>query len=316
MASPHELAGLIKRKALDLGFDLAGIAPASPSKYRQYLRHWLDDGRAATMAYLANRFDERTDPAAYLAGAASVVCVAVNYYMPLEKPPAAAAEHQARVARYALGGDYHQWMKTRLHCLADWLRQQAPAARTRASVDTGPVMEKELAARAGVGWIGKNTCLIHPRIGSWLLLGEVITTLDLPPDEPATDRCGTCRRCIDACPTGALTQEYQMDARRCIAYLNIENKGDIAADLAANMGDWLFGCDICQDVCPFNRQPPAAVDAAFRPRWPSGTVDLRDVATWTPEQYAAALTGSAMKRVKLPILRRNAEIVARNRKRG
>lgn len=310
----HSLAGEIKQRARELGFDLVGIAAAEASRYRDYLRQWLDDGQAGTMDYLARRFDERTDPAAYLPGALSVICVAANYFVPLQEVPQADRPHHAKVARYALGDDYHDVLKTRLHALADWIRLQAPHAQTRACVDTAPVMEKDLAARAGVGWIGKNTCIIHPRIGSWLVLGEVITTLELPLDEPATDRCGSCRRCIDACPTGAITEPYKLDARRCISYLNIENRGPIPVEFHAALGDWLYGCDICQDVCPFNGRAPASVDSAFSPRFPTGTLDVRQVVGWTQADYADKLKGSAMKRVKLPVLQRNAALLAENRR--
>jgi epoxyqueuosine reductase len=175
------------------------------------------------------------------------------------------------------------------------------------------VMEKELAARAGVGWVGKNTCLLNAHVGSWLLLGEVITTLALPSDVPATDHCGTCTRCIDACPTGAITAPYRLDARKCISYLTIEHRGDVAPELQSQIGDWLYGCDVCQDVCPHNRKAPAATDPALQPRFPTGTLDVDEVMNWTDEQYRSALRGSAMKRVKLPVLKRNAGIVAHNR---
>jgi epoxyqueuosine reductase len=309
----HLLARRVKHRAAELGFDLAGIAPADPSRYRDYLRRWLDDGQAGSMDYLSRRFDERTDPAAYLPGAASVVCVAMNYHVPLEPLPEALRATHGRVARYALGYDYHEVIKTRLYALADWLREQVPHAVTRAAVDTAPVMEKELAARAGVGWLGKNTCLISPTVGSWLLLGEVLTTVPLPPDEPATDHCGTCTRCIDACPTGAITAPYQLDARRCISYLTIEHRDDdLPAELEARIGDWLYGCDVCQDVCPHNSKAPAARDPAVRPRWPTGTLDVGEVIGWSDDEYRRRLKGSAMKRVKLPVLKRNARIVARN----
>src|SRR5688500_14508712 len=305
------LAQALKQRARELGFDLVGVAPASPSQYRDYLRRWLDDGQAGEMRYLGGRFEERTDPSNYLPGAASVICVAMNYHVPLEPPPDDRTR-RGRVARYALWDDYHELIKSRLHALADWLREVAPDAQTRACVDTAPVMEKEVAARAGVGWVGKNTCLINPVAGSWLLLGEVITTLPLPPDAPAADHCGTCTRCIDVCPTGAITGPYQLDARKCISYLTIEHRGEIEADLQRQMGDWLYGCDICQDVCPHNRKPPEATDPALRPRFPSGTLDVDEVTSWTDEQYRAALRGSAMKRAKLPVLQRNARIVAQN----
>ena len=309
----HALAQQVKRRATELGFDLVGVAPAAPSRYRDYLRRWLDEGQAGTMRWMGGRFDERTDPATYLPGAASVVCVAMNYHVPLGPVPPEQQDRQGRVARYALGDDYHEIIKARLHALADWMRETVPDALTRACVDTAPVMEKDLAARAGVGWVGKNTCLIHARLGSWLLLGEVITTIPLPPDEPADDHCGTCTRCIDACPTGAITAPYQLDARRCISYLTIERRADIPPALQEGIGDWLYGCDVCQDVCPHNtRAPAAAADPALRPRFPTGTLDVGEVMDWTDDDYRAKLKGSAMKRVKLPVLKRNAGIVARN----
>ena len=304
--------GAIKARARGLGFDLVGVAAAGPSRYRDYFRRWLDDGRAGSMDYLHHRFDERTDASAYLPGAQSVVCVAINYHFPLDPVPADDAGRHGRVARYALGDDYHELIKSRLYALADWIREQFPEARTRAAVDTAPVMEKDLAARAGLGWVGKNTCLIDADTGSWLLLGEVITTLALEPDPPATDHCGTCTRCIDACPTGAITAPYQLDARKCISYLTIEHHGEIAPDLRRQIGDWLYGCDVCQDVCPHNRDAPTATDAAFRPRFPTGTLDVDEVMNWTEQDYRANLRGSAMKRVKLPVLQRNARIVAEN----
>jgi epoxyqueuosine reductase len=311
--SSHELASAIKRRARELGFDLVGIAPASASRFCDYLRHWLDDGQAGTMDYLEARFEERTDPAVYFQGAASVICVAMNYHVRLDECSAGAA--QGKIARYALGDDYHDIMKDRLHELADWLRETA-GGQTRAAVDTAPVMEKELAARAGVGWVGKNTCIINEKIGSWLLLGEILTTLPLPPDEPAIDRCGACRRCLDACPTGAITAPYQLDARKCISYLTIEHRGEIDSALQSQIGDWLYGCDICQDVCPWNSKALESMDMALKPRFPTGTLDAAEILTWTQDDYAKTLRHSAMKRVKLPQLKRNARIVLNNSQGG
>jgi epoxyqueuosine reductase len=308
----HQLAARVKQHARRLGFDLVGIAPAHASIYQDYFRCWLDDGRAGEMGYLGRRFDERVDPAAYLRGARSVICVAINYHVPLQPLDPADAQHHGRIARYALGDDYHELIKSRLHELADAIRALAPDARTRACVDTAPVMEKELAARTGVGWFGKNGCVINEHAGSWLLLGEVITTLDLPPDEPALDRCGTCRRCIDACPTGAITAPYQIDATRCISYLTIEHRGPIEPSLQEQMGEWLYGCDVCQDVCPWNSKALVAVAPQLQPRFPAGTLNVREVMSWTEKQYRVTLRGSAMKRVKLPVLQRNARIVAQN----
>ncbi len=308
----HALAGAIKQRARDAGFVLVGIAQAEPSRYRDYLRRWLDEGQHGTMRWMANRFEERTDPGVYVPGARSVICVAMNYYVPLEEVPADQRSRHGRVARYALGDDYHEIIKKRLHVLCDWIREQCPDAVTRACVDTAPVMEKELAARAGVGWQGKNTCTINEQIGSWLLLGEIITTLDLPADNPAVDRCGTCTRCIDACPTGAITAPYQLDARKCISYLTIEHREDIPAEFHGPIGEWIYGCDICQDVCPWNSKAIVATDPLVQPRFKTGTLDVDEVLAWQPEDYRRELKGSAMKRVKLPVLQRNAAIMRKN----
>jgi epoxyqueuosine reductase len=257
------------------------------------------------MGYLAKRFEERSDPRVYLPGAVSVICVGMNYFVPLEKGEA----NRGRIARYALGDDYHMLISAKLHALADWVRGIQPDVQTRCSVDTGPVMEKELAARAGIGWMGKNTCVINEKIGSWIFLGEVLTTLSLPADEAAVDRCGSCRRCIDACPTQAITEPYRLDARKCISYLTIEHRGEIEPELAAKMGEWIYGCDVCQEVCPWNRDPPAAAEPGMKPRWDSGSADPAHILEWTDDDYRRELRGSAMKRVKLPMLKRNAKAV-------
>lgn len=305
------LAAEVKAFARSLGFDLVGIAPAHAPLHADYFRQWLAAGRHGEMTYLANRSDERADPDKYLPGARSVICVALNYHSPLEPVSDADRPYHGRVARYALGDDYHEIIKHRLYDLADWLRERA-GGQTRCGVDTVPVMERELAARAGIGWVGKNTCVIHPDAGSWILLGEVLTTLELPADAPMTDHCGTCTRCLDACPTGALTGPYELDATRCISYLTIEHRGEIAPDLRPQIGDWLYGCDVCQDVCPHNARVPSATDPALKPRFPTGTLDVRQVESWTEGEYRPALRRSAMKRVKLPQLKRIAAIVREN----
>jgi epoxyqueuosine reductase len=303
---PHQLRAEVLAFARRLGFDRAGIAPAGVSAYRQFLREWLDEDRAGEMTWLARRFEQRTDPAAYLPGCRSVICLAVNYHTTLPEPDPA-MHRPARVARYALGDDYHQPLKDRLYQLADWLRTQVPGTRTRCGVDTVPVLERELAARAGLGWIGKNTCLIDHEIGSWLLLAEVLTTLELPTDQPVLDRCGTCTRCLEACPTRAL-EPYRIDARRCLSYQNIERPGGYEPALAAQAGDWLFGCDICQDVCPFNRRAPQGTTPELQPRplLATGRIDLQTVLGWSPGEYQRALRRSPLRRVKLPVLQRNA----------
>jgi epoxyqueuosine reductase len=296
----------VRAAARGLGFDLVGIASAQPSRYREYLRQWLDDGRAGTMDWLAQNFEKRSDPSAYLPGCKSVVCVALNYNALIEKLPEEEARWHGRVARYAMGDDYHEIVRDKLDRLADWIREKFPGTRTQRGVDTAPIGERELAARAGIGWVGKHTLVINSKLGSWLFLGEVLTTLELAADEPAVDHCGTCRRCIEACPTGAIVGEYQLDARRCISYLNIEHRGLIEPELAAKMGDWLVGCDICQEVCPHNHEAPFASDGAMRPRQKTGTLDLREVLKWKSGEANPTLSGTAIKRVKLAVLQRNA----------
>jgi epoxyqueuosine reductase len=303
------LADAIKTKAKSLGFDLVGITSAKPPAHVDYFRQWLDTGNAGSMRYLKNRFAERTDPAIYFPGTSSIVCVAINYHVQLDPAPETGV---GRIARYALGGDYHKILTDRLHTLADWLRTEVPGSQTRCGVDTAPIMEKEFAARAGIGWMGKNTCIIDPQVGSYLLLGEMLTDLELPTDDPGLDRCGTCTRCIDACPTAAITEPYQLDARRCISYLTIEHREEIPADLQSKIGNWIYGCDICQDVCPWNRKAPVSDNTDFAPRFPSGTLPLDEVANWTDEDYRRELKGSSMKRVKLPVLQRTATVVKRN----
>jgi epoxyqueuosine reductase len=239
--------------------------------------------------------------------------VAMSYHVPT--PPSGVAV-PGRVARYARGLDYHKHLKRRLHDLADWLRQET-GEETRACVDTAPVLEREWAARAGVGWQGKNTLAIHTRRGSYLLLGEIITTAELAPDSPAVDRCGTCTRCLDACPTDAL-RPYEMDPRRCISYWTIEHRGPLASipdDIRRGTGDWLFGCDICQEVCPWNRKAPAAThpDVQPTPLLATGVLDAEQVAAWSPEQYQQTLRGTAGKRAKLAQWRRNATVILQNR---
>lgn len=312
MIQAFQAAAEIKQRAREIGFDLVGIAPSQRSARADYVRQWLNENQHGTMQWMEKRFDERVDPSVYMAGAKSVICVGLNYHAKLASDEAIQAEQTGRIARYALGDDYHELIKQRLHLLADWMRWRWEGIETRACVDTAPVMEKDLAARAGLGWIGKNTCLINEKIGSWVFLGEVVTSLELPVDQTSADHCGTCTRCIDACPTRAITEPYKLDARKCISYLTIEHRTGIDPALRGGIGDWIYGCDICQEVCPHNRRAPETEEPAFRPRFENGRLNLEDVDGWGAEEYRNRLRGSAMKRVKLSVLQRNAGIAREN----
>lgn len=302
--NPVEAAAFIKRMAADLHFDLVGIAPAAPSVRANYIRNWIASGQAGTMQWLNRHLDAMLDVHAYFPAARSVICVAVNYHRQLEE--SSDKQRRGKIARYALGDDYHEVMKPRLYALADAIRGRWPAAQTKCAVDSSPVLEREFAAAAGIGWIGKNTCILNARIGSWLVLGEVLTSLDLAYDEPAKDHCGTCTRCIDACPTKAITAPYQMDPRRCISYLNIEHRGPLNEQQRRSLGTWLIGCDICQEVCPHNRKAPEGTWDEFRPRFADGTISLDEVIAMDAQIYSERFRRSAVRRVKLPVLQANA----------
>jgi epoxyqueuosine reductase len=302
----------VLRRCRELGFALAGVCRARPTDYGDELRAWLGAGRHGEMAYLKRNVEAMTDPAALLAGVRSIVCVADRYAGAEADAPRAGA---GRVARYARGDDYHRVMKRRLRALADELRARFPEDGFRVCVDTAPLLEREHARRAGLGSVGKHTLLIEPGAGSYLLLGELLTTLDLEPSRGATDvdPCSTCTRCIDACPTGAIAP-WSVDATRCISYLTIEHRSAIDPSLHDGMEDWIFGCDVCQEVCPHNQPTERSRDTplhdAYAPR--RDTLDLLEILGWGEEDRRSAFTRSAMKRAKLPMLKRNALIAAAN----
>jgi epoxyqueuosine reductase len=297
----------IRQRARDLGFALCGICGAQPSVHGRFFRDWLADGKHGEMAWLARNVRVRIDPGRLLPGARSVIVVADAI------PESPIADPPSQVARYACISDYHRVLKKRLFALADSLREQHPDQQFRVCVDTAPIFEREHAARAGLGWIGKHTLILNRDAGSHLLLGEIVTTLPIEPDTPATEHCGTCTRCIDACPTDAITP-WSVDARRCISYLTIEHRGVIDAKYFEPMGDWLFGCDICQDVCPFVQRAGAARPGDPPPGYEriGARFDAGAVLDWTEADRRAAFGGSAMKRAKLDMIRRNALIVAGN----
>lgn len=302
------------QSALDNGFALAGIATLQPSQWGPQLNQWLNEGKHAQMDWLANHTDLRIHPDQLVDNAQSALMVADCYASRADNMDQPIEKGQGKIARYARGKDYHKAMKKRLMALADSLRTQHPDAQFKVFVDTAPVLERELAMRAGLGWIGKHTLTIHPKIGSYFLLGGIITTLDLSsaaPSSPQPDHCGTCTRCIDACPTDAITP-YSVDARKCISYLTIEHRTQIDPGLAPKIGDWIYGCDICQEVCPHNSPKPDAQPA--NPIYDStrDRFDLLEVLNWTEDDRRSAFQSSAMKRAKLDMMKRNARIVAAN----
>jgi len=298
-------ATAIKARAAALGFDACGITHAEPSRRAAFYREWTAAGRAGEMQWLLRDPERRSDPRAVLPGACSLIVVGLNYWQ--EAPP-----QRGRIARYALGDDYHAIMQEKLDALAADL--VARGASAKVYVDTGPVLEKPLAERAGLGWQGKSTMLIHPKLGPWLLLGEIITTLELEPDRPATDHCGSCSRCLTACPTGAITAPYQLDARRCIAYLTIELKGSIPEELRPLIGDRVYGCDECLDVCPWNRFAQTTREARFlqTPESPSGGDALRDLLEISGPEFKRRYARSPILRVKRRGLLRNVCVVLGN----
>lgn len=312
---PVELGRQIVARCLDLGFALAGVTDAAPTRWGTQLTEWLATGKHGTMAYLAEHAAAKMDPSLVLPGARSVVIVA-DAYASRNDPEEIGAPGQGRIARYARGRDYHRVMKKRLHSLCDTLGSEHPGAGFRSFVDTAPVLEREYAARAGLGWVGKNTLLIHPRIGSYTLLGGILTTLELAAGEEVRvepDHCGTCTRCIDACPTGAITP-YSVDARRCISYLTIEHRGAIEPVDFPLIGDWVYGCDVCQEVCPHNSARPVERGPNTLPEYRSErrSLSVLDVLGWNEETRRTAFASSAMKRATLSMMKRNALIVAGN----
>ncbi len=315
---PRQNARLLLDIADDLGFALAGVCGVAPTERRDELRAWLAEGQHGEMSYLERNAELREDPSGLLEGARSLLVVADRYADRGDEDSLARddAPPRGRVARYARGDDYHRVIKRRLHELCDRAREALPDAGFRAFVDTAPVLERELAARAGLGWVAKHTLVINPALGSYLLLGGVATTLELeaPADQPVvTDHCGTCTRCIDACPTDAITP-YSVDARRCISYLTIEKRTPIGVEFHEGIGDWVFGCDICQEVCPHNSPRRGtgsggpSIPDAYAPR--NGSFDLLEVLGWSEEDRRRAFTKSAMKRATLSMMRRNAAIAA------
>jgi epoxyqueuosine reductase len=296
------LHDIVKARALELGFDRVAIGPAGRPEHAGAFTRWLEAGHAGSMAYLARTQPERLDPERLLPGCRSVVAVALVY---------ASGEDDgdwAPVARYARGRDYHDVMRPRLRELGRAIEQAAGSGvRTRAAVDTSAVLERDLAAGAGLGWIGKNTNLLAPGLGSYFFIGIVLTTAEIAADERVSDHCGSCRACLDACPTDAFVAPYVLDARRCISYLTIEHRGDVDEALRPALGDWLFGCDVCQEVCPWTRKARVARDASFVPSEPLGALD--ELLALDEGEFRRRFRATALWRARRSGLLRNAALV-------
>jgi len=294
----------IKGRAAALGLDVCGITSADPARHAAFYKQWVAEGKAGEMQWLTREPERRADPRAVLSGARSIIVAGLNYWQPQPKG-------RGRIARYALGEDYHDMLLEKLEALAAEIVEAG--AKAKIYVDTGLVLEKPLAARAGIGWQGKSTMLIHPKLGPWLFLGEIITTLELDQDAPERDHCGSCSKCITACPTGAITAPYQLDARRCIAYLTIELKGSIPEELRPLIRDRVYGCDECLDVCPWNRFARTTREARFlaKPE-EDGRDQLHALLEISAMEFKRRFARSPILRVKRRGLLRNVCVVLGN----
>jgi epoxyqueuosine reductase len=302
----------IERKALTLGFDLAGVTTAAPlsENYRRSFQDWLNKGNAAGMEYLGRNIEKRFDPSKLLDEAKSVICVALNY-----KPPPNIPVGPCKIANYALYEDYHEFIKQRLFQLADFISQSTTGKniRFRVCVDSAPLAERLLAQRAGLGAVGKHKSLIHPAFGGQLLLGELITTLELAADEPFEENlCGDCVRCIQSCPTGALGGDGDFDSRKCISYLTIEEKGDVPKDLAEKISNRLFGCDECVLACPYQAAAPACSNKDFQIFPERSALQPEQILNWTQDDFDRYFKNSSVERLGLERLKRNARICREN----
>ena len=304
-AARTRLTRALKQEARRLGFDGCGVSKAEPlDEEAVRLEQWLLEGRYGTMDWMAEHFDERIDPTTLVEGAQSVISVLQHY----DTPPRHDDDPEtANISRYAWGDDYHTVMKDALHRLYRWLEAEVDAEiYGRAFVDSAPVMDKAWAARSGLGWQGKHTNLLNREAGSFFFLGELIVDVPLAADGPVPDSCGTCTRCLDACPTDALYQPYAIDASRCISYLTIEHAtDDVPGDLVADVGSWIFGCDICQDVCPWNKFRQTTREARYRPRDGVVSTDLRDWAEINLDEFERRFADSPVERATFQGFQRN-----------
>lgn len=304
-------AGGVKAEARRLGFEACGISRAQElTEEATLLESWLHRGYHGTMSWMERNFDKRIDPRELLPGAKSVISVMDVYCQGIEHPE---SREVGLISRYAWGDDYHVVVKNRLHLLLDWIKGEVGDVGARVFVDSAPVMDKAWASRSGLGWIGKHSNLLHPQLGSWFFLGEIICDIELEPDGPIPDHCGTCTRCIDACPTDAIVEPYVVDANRCISYLTIEHRDDdIGGELAEKMDNWIFGCDICQDVCPWNKFSPTTRESAFLPSDGIEATSLDEWSHLTSTAFEARFSESAIARTRLQGFARNVRIARGN----
>jgi len=303
------LEQIIRATARRLGFAHCGFARIEPSPHAAFVRQWLADGNAAGMAYIERGLAKRLDPCVVMPAARSVISVGYRYLPPPLPPVDWQRELRGRIAAYAFGTDYHLIIEAKLRELAAALLDLRPGAMARHYVDTGPVLEREWAAAGGVGWFGKNTNILHTEDGSYFFLGELLTDLDLEPDAPVPDHCGTCTRCLDLCPTAALKPGYGLDARLCISYLTIEHRGAIPLALRSQLGNWIFGCDVCQEVCPWNEK---LVRRRGAPDADALLPFLPDLLSLTADAFQRRFRGSAIRRAKRDGLVRNVAVALGN----
>ncbi|MGD9645981.1 MAG: tRNA epoxyqueuosine(34) reductase QueG [Pirellulales bacterium] len=306
-----KLTADVKAESRRLGFSLAGVCAAVEPTGFSRLVEWLAAGHAGEMQWIGGRLEAYRHPRHLLDGVRSLVMLAMPYRT-LE--PATPNPGQGRISRYAWGVDYHDLVRERLHALADYLRSQSGECRTRGVVDTAPLLEREFAQLAGLGWIGKNTLVLNREAGSWFFLAALLTDAELVVDAPfAADHCGTCRACLDACPTGAFAAPYVLDSRRCLSYLTIELDGPVPPDLRSGLGDWLFGCDICQEVCPWNHRAPADGPREFLPAAKANPVELAPLLELDDEAFRRRYRHTPLWRARRRGLLRNAALVLGNR---
>lgn len=301
----------IKGKAHDLGFDLVGVTTADPLPHAGRYRAWIAQGFAGEMSYMTRQVEKRMEPSRVLPGAQSIIVLGMNYHSAPELPMT--GHTRGWISQYAWGQDYHGILGKKLESLVAFIRDlEGPAVQARWYVDTGPILEREVAWRAGLGWPGKNTNLINRHVGSWLFLGVVLLDRELAYDAPATAHCGTCTRCLDACPTGALVAPGVLDARRCISYLTIELRGAIPHHLRPLMGTHIFGCDICQAVCPWSRKAPVSAEAAFQPRAGFAAPELIPLLSLSEEDFRQRFRDSPIRRAKRRGFLRNVAVALGN----